>query len=337
MFRIPRLQPFNVSSSFVCGNWGLGECQSEGRKSRPSRPTPLRPSGPPAPPTPARSVRDRAVALSAKFVKTAKHARFACTLTRSRTRVRACAVAAQSHPSAGEDSPAAGLSWRHMGLTSSLANIGPTAGSGSVVVRCKTRKTPPQLRFITRHLLSSALARIGTCTPVHSHTPGRACRVLHADAVRSPKDRQGMRGQHPRPARHWVQCLATMGGSDWSTRPTTIIRLSLNSPEPTWVALGHSRSIDPIGMLPASASGASGESSAVAGEGTETTPYSTLGPFCGLSYPHAACARSMVHISYAFPDIMCYMRRKHDMHDYPGKWVMRSVPVGRASTMRCTG
>lgn len=246
-------------------------------------------SGPPAPPTPARSVRDRAVALSARFVKTAKHARFACTLTRSRTRVRACAVAAQSHPSAGGRWSRSRLILAPHG---SHQFIGPTAGSGSVVVRWKTRKTPPQLRFTTRHLLSSALARIGTCTPVHSHTPGRACRVLHADAVRSPKDRQGMRGQHPRPARHWVQCLTTMGCGDWSTRPTTIIRLSLNSPEPTWVALGHSRSIDPIGMLPASASGASGESSAVAGEGTETTPY--LGPFCGLSYPHAACARSVL-------------------------------------------
>lgn len=71
-----------------------------------------------------------------------------------------------------------------------------------------------------RHMHTCARAYAGSC--------GCACRVAACRRGKLAEAQKGMRGQRRRPARHWTQCLATAGCGDWSTRPTTIIRLSLS-------------------------------------------------------------------------------------------------------------
>ena len=142
-----------------------------------------------------------------------------------------------------------------------------------------------------------------------------------------------MRGQRRRPARHWTQCLATTGCGDWSTWPTTIIRLSLSSPEPTlgarWGTAAQSIQWACIPLAQPARPANPAQSLARGPRQPFAVSLETLVPSC--------CLRSLLLISWALIRIMCCIRKRHDMHDYPSKWGKAQRTVGRTSAQRCTG
>lgn len=197
--------------------------------------------------------------------------------------------------------------------------IGPTREWQLLAGPWRAQRCDGARRGRRRRTPGSALVSACVCSASHARTHARLARARVAACVRrctgahayaayagalarrrGKLAEAGTRGQRRRAARHWSQCLATQGTQhagtqgtarcgDWLTRPTTIIRA-----EPGASMRRHSRAIDPIGTLLASAAGASGESSAAARERGDRRPTRPLPPCrpCLSHIPRALSARA---------------------------------------------